>query len=101
VQAKYTLFTAEGTPIRATCNVAMEEMPGDPLKQNPTSGGHALTSVRTVVSGDSLASIAYAEYGDPTLWRPLAAFNGVDDPLRLRPGAALLLPVVDDLLAGV
>jgi nucleoid-associated protein YgaU len=101
VQAKYTLFTAEGTPIRATCSVAMEEMPGDPLKQNPTSGGHALTSVRTVVSGDSLASIAYAEYGDPTLWRPLAAFNGVDDPLRLRPGAALLLPVVDDLLAGV
>ena len=38
VQAKYTLFTADGTPIRATCNVSLEEMPGDPLKQNPTSG---------------------------------------------------------------
>ncbi len=101
VQAKYTLFTAEGTPIRATCNVSLEEMPGDPLKQNPTSGGHALTSVRTVVAGDSLASIAYREYGDPTMWRPLAAFNDIDDPLRLQLGATLLLPTLDDLLSGV
>ena len=73
VQAKYTLFTGEGTPIRATCNVSLEEMPGDPRKQNPTSGGLTLTSVRTVVAGDSLASIAYREYGDPAMWRPLAA----------------------------
>lgn len=101
VQAKYTLFTAQGTTIRATCNVSIEEMPGNPPKQNPTSGGLALTSVRTVVAGDSLASIAYREYGDPTMWRPLAAFNGIDDPLRLRLGATLLLPTVDDLMAGV
>ena len=101
VQAKYTLFTAEGTPIRATCNVSIEEMPGDPRKQNPTSGGLALTSVRTVVAGDSLASIAYTEYGDPTMWRPLAAFNGIDDPLRLRLGTTLLLPAADELMAGV
>ena len=77
----------EGTPIRATCSVSMEEMPGEPAKQNPTSGGLSLPPVRTVVAGDSLASIAYAEYGDPTLWRPLAAFNGIDDPLRLRLGS--------------
>jgi len=101
VQAKYTLFTSQGTPIRATCSVSIEEMPGNPPKQNPTSGGLALTSVRTVVAGDSLASIAYREYGDPTMWRPLAAFNGIDDPLRLRLGATLLLPTVDDLMAGV
>jgi len=101
VQAKYTLFTGEGTPIRATCNVSLEEMPGDPAKQNPTSGGLSVTSVRTVVAGDSLASIAYREYGDPAMWRPLAAFNGIDDPLRLRLGSNVLLPVVDDLLARV
>ena len=101
VQAKYTLFTGKGTPIRATCNLSLEEMPGDPLKQNPTSGSLTLTSVRTVVAGDSLASIAYREYGDPGMWRPLAAFNGIDDPLRLRLGSSVLLPVVDDLMAGV
>ncbi len=48
VQAKYTLFTPDGTPIRATCSVSLEEMPGDPLKQNPTSGapGRALAAHR-------------------------------------------------------
>jgi hypothetical protein len=35
------------------------------------------------------------------MWRPLAAFNDIDDPLRLQLGATLLLPTVDDLLSGV
>lgn len=100
VQAKYTLFTPGGMPIRATCSVSLEEMPGDPKKQNPTSGALATSSVHTVVAGDSLASIAYREYGDPTLWRPLAAFNEVDDPIRMRLGSTLLLPAVDDLLGA-
>ena len=100
VQAKYTLFTPDGTPIRATCSVALEEMPGDPLNQNPTSGALAARSLHTVVAGDSLASIAYREYGDPTLWRPLAAFNNIDDPIRLRLGTSLFVPGADELLAG-
>ncbi len=99
-QAKYTLFTADGTPIRATCSVSLEEMPGDPLGQNPTSGALAARALHTVVVGDSLASIAYGEYGDPTLWRPLAAFNGIDDPMRLSRGRSLFVPAVDELLAG-
>lgn len=100
VQAKYTLFTPDGTPIRATCSVAMEEMPGDPLKQNPTSGALAARAMHTVVAGDSLASIAYREYGDPTMWRPLASFNGIDDPIRLRSGTTVLVPSLDELLVG-
>jgi nucleoid-associated protein YgaU len=100
VQAKYTLFTPDGTPIRATCSVALEEMPGDPLKQNPTSGALAARTLHTVVAGDSLASIAYREYGDPGMWRPLAAFNGIDDPIRLRLGSSLFVPTADELLTS-
>ena len=33
------------------------------------------------------------------MWRPLAAFNGIDDPLRLRLGSSVLLPAVEDLVA--
>jgi hypothetical protein len=33
VSAKYTLFTAAGLPIRATCTVTLEELAGDPPKQ--------------------------------------------------------------------
>jgi nucleoid-associated protein YgaU len=100
VQAKYTLFTPDGTPIRATCSVTLEEMPGDPAKQNPTSGALSARTLHTVVAGDSLASIAYREYGDPGMWRPLAAFNGIDDPMRLRPGAALFVPAAHELLTS-
>jgi nucleoid-associated protein YgaU len=92
VNAKYTLFREDGTPIRATATVAMEELPGEVGKQNPTSGALAATRGVTLVEGDSLASIAYREYGDPTAWRLIAEANGIDDPLRLRPGRHLLLP---------
>jgi nucleoid-associated protein YgaU len=44
-----------------------------------------------------LASVAYAEYGDPNAWRPLAGFNEIDDPLRVPTGAMLLLPSPEEL----
>ena len=100
VSAKYTLFAPNGTPIRATCSVSLEEMPGEHGKQNPTSGSVAAQRVHRVVSGDSLASLAYREYGDATMWRVLAEYNGVDDPQRLRSGSMLLLPDPDELLTA-
>lgn len=100
VNAKYTLFSADGTPIRALCQVSLEEMPVEPWRQNPTSGGQSVRRAHQLVDGDTLASVAYAEYGDPTMWRRLAAYNGIDDPLRLRRGTRLLLPTPAELGAG-
>ncbi|MQA85094.1 MAG: LysM peptidoglycan-binding domain-containing protein [Streptosporangiales bacterium] len=92
VSAKYTLFRPDGVPIRAVCTVNLEEMPNPEAKQNPTSGGLATVRGHTVMTGDSLASIAYQEYGDATMWRAIARANDIDDPLRLRPGTRLLVP---------
>ncbi len=82
----------------------MEEMPGEEFrKQNPTSGSHEVRRVHRIVAGDSLASVAFGEYGDPTAWRALAAFNEIDDPLRVPTGRVLLLPTPEELapaLAG-
>ena len=50
--------------------------------------------------GDSLAVIAYREYGNPALWRPLADVNGIDDPMRVRPGRTIFLPTADELADG-
>jgi hypothetical protein len=100
VSAKYTLFAADGTPIRATCSVAMEEMPPGEPKQNPTSGAIAAHRAHLMIAGDTLASLAYAEYGDATMWRPLAEFNGIDDPLRVPEGTAMLLPPPEHLLTS-
>ena len=50
-----------------------------------------------MIDGDTLASVAFAEYGDATMWRPLAAYNRIDDPLRCGSGTTLLLPSPEHL----
>src|ERR1700732_3989352 len=58
-------------------------VPDDPQGTNPTSGG--ISGRRSALLGDcdSLAGIAYQEYGDPGLWRGIAVANGVEDPARV------------------
>jgi nucleoid-associated protein YgaU len=96
VNAKYTMFKPSGRPIRATVQISLEEIPNEPKGQNPTS--RAISSQRThvMVAGDSLMSVAYREYDDPSLWRGLAAFNGIDEPMRVRSGSSLLIPTEDE-----
>jgi nucleoid-associated protein YgaU len=97
VTVKYTVFAASGLPVRAVCTVQLEEMGGETSGQNPTSGALAARAMRTVVAGDSLASVAYREYGDPARWRVLAEANDIDDPMRLPAGRALLVPALEEL----
>jgi hypothetical protein len=96
VQAKFLLFDGNGNPLRATANLTLEEVPVPPKKQNPTSG--AIHGRRSYLfqDGDSLASIAWREYEDPALWRGIAAFNAIADPLRKRSGSTILLPTADE-----
>ena len=101
VSVKYTMFKPEGKPVRATANIALEEVPDEPKGTNPTSGSLAGRRTYVVSAGDSLHSVAYAEYGDPALWRALAVFNRIDDPLRVTPGMRLLLPSADEATAMV
>ena len=56
-----------------------------------------LQTERVVRQGDTLASIAYQEYGDSTLWRAIALANDIDDPLRLPTGLELRVPARDEL----
>ncbi|HEY7023472.1 MAG TPA: hypothetical protein VH371_00780 [Candidatus Limnocylindrales bacterium] len=92
VSARYTLFRIDGTPIRATCNITLEEVPQETPRQNPTSGTRPGMRVHVLTEGETLHSVAWAEYRQARYWRGLAAFNGIDDPLRLEPGTSLLLP---------
>src|SRR5918996_1530918 len=43
------------------------------------------------------ANCAFDEYGKPSLWRGLAAFNGIDDPLRVGIGTRILVPPQGDI----
>jgi nucleoid-associated protein YgaU len=92
VAVKYTRFKPDGTPIRAVANVTLEELRPGSQKTNPTSGSPRGEVERIVRPGDTLQSIAWEELGAPTLWRAVAEANRVDDPFRLSPGTALIIP---------
>jgi Contractile injection system tube protein len=100
VSAKYTMFSPAGVPIRATVNVSFEEVPAEPAKTNPSSGGESGRRSHVVTGADSLHSVAFAEYGDASLWRGIAAVNGIDDPLRVPAGTSVLIPA-SDVAAGL
>jgi hypothetical protein len=93
----YPLFDVDGTPLRATCSLTIEEAGVDAPGQNPTSGSLEARSTHQVVAGDSLPLLAWREYGDPTAWRAIAEANEIDDPMILPPGAELLLPGLDEV----
>jgi nucleoid-associated protein YgaU len=90
----YSLFDVDGTPLRATCSLSISEATIDVPGQNPTSGAREATRTHQVVAGDSLAQIAWREYGDATAWRLIAEANDIDDPMRLFPGSDLLVPAL-------
>jgi hypothetical protein len=48
-------------------------------------------------SGERLDVIASRYYGDASVWRALAAFNGIDDPLSIPPGTVVRIPPASKL----
>lgn len=92
---KFTLFKPDGTPVRAKADVTFTQYKdlNDYPKQNPTSGGGPAERVWRVVSGDRLDTIAAEVYGDATKWRLIAEHNRLVNPLRLRAGQRLAIPM--------
>ena len=91
VAARYVLFRRDGTPIRAHVTLVLEEIPLVLRRQNPTSGSEGTIRQRTLLEGESLALVAYHEYGRPELWRLIADASGIDDPARVAPGTPLII----------
>ena len=94
ITQKFTMFIADGTPVRATLNVSFRQVEdeGALARQNPTSGGVGGERIWTVNEGDTLGLIAYRELGDATRWREIADANHLTRVRRLRPGTVLVIP---------
>jgi hypothetical protein len=102
VQQKFTLFNPRGIPVRATLTVAFKEYKTleEQLKElNLQSSDH--TKLRVVRRGDTLARIAFEEYGDAGQWRWIAEHRDnrsrLTDLRRLVPGMELSVPALDVL----
>jgi hypothetical protein len=91
---KFALFLQDGTPVRTTVEVTLEQFTDaeDHPRQNPTSGGGEAHKIRIVHAGERIDLIAFEEYGDAAQWRRVAKANGLTNPLRLRPGQRLSIP---------
>ncbi len=105
LSVQYTLFRPDGTPVRASAKLSLiqaeramdkSSQHGASKPQNPTTRAQYGLGSHTVKDGDSLASIAYHHYQDPTRWRAIAEANGIDDPLHLKRGSVLSIPSLDE-----
>jgi hypothetical protein len=98
---KVTMFRPDGTPARATLNVAFKEY--RQLREQlerPRRESADKTKRRVVVDGDSLWALAAREYSDVTQWRRIADANDLDDPRGIAPGDWLELPPIEDARAA-
>ena len=94
ITERFTLFLSDGTPVRSTLDVTFQQIQDKDAHPptNPTSGGVGGERVWTVSAGDTLAWIAYKEYGDANLWRLIADANRLIKVRQLTTGMILEIP---------
>jgi nucleoid-associated protein YgaU len=93
VKQKFTLFSPEGVPLRATLTVTLREYKtlNEQLAQlNLTSPDR--THSHVIQSGETLSWIAARFYQRPGDWRFIADANDIEDPRRLTVGTFLTIP---------
>jgi hypothetical protein len=93
VSQRFIMFNPDGTPVRARLNVTFNEFLDVEREAKEISRQTAdFTKFHVVGEGETLSGIAGKLYEDPTLWRPIAVANGIDDPRTLRVGQRLNIP---------
>lgn len=93
VSQRFTMFSPEGIPIRATLSVSFKAVQTmtEQLQHIPRQSADR-TKQRTVKQGEQLWQIAAEEYEDPSLWRAIAQANDLKDPSQLEAGTLLKIP---------
>ena len=96
LQITYTLFSPEGTPLRAkiSCTflnyIETERRVREEGKSSPD-----LTHIRTLKAGDTFPLMVHGIYGDPTLYLEVAKANGLNNFRNIPVGTSLFFPPVD------
>jgi len=93
VSRRFTLFNADGKPLRAFVTISLKQfatVAEQVTAINYQSSDH--TRLHVVIEGETLPLIAYDAYGDARKWRIIAEHNQLADVRRLTPGTSLQLP---------
>lgn len=90
---EFTLFAPTGEPLRAKLTVTIRLASTVKLQfQQVPRHSPDRTTVVNVVRGQHITDIAYQQYGDSTLWRPIADKNAIANPRFLSPSTTLAVP---------
>jgi hypothetical protein len=75
-----------------TEDVRVHEVLGSAAPASDAGSAEGAGGASEVADTERLDAIAQRYYGNPALWRVLAAFNGITDPLHLTPGQLIRIP---------
>jgi hypothetical protein len=90
---KYTLFDESGRVLRARLTLSLKRYEAvEAQLREMRLRSPDRSRVHVVREGETLAQIADEAYGNPRLWRFIAAANGIERPRFLKPGTPLRLP---------
>ena len=92
---RFTMFTQDGSPIRAIVKVLFKEYStaASQIQEKPR---HSADHQKRLVlrEGESLSSLSAKEYADPKMWRVIAEANDIDNPYNVKTGTILKLPPI-------
>lgn len=95
VSQRFTMFDETGVPVRAQLEVTFAEYVNQAEEARHVKRETAdFSRLHTTGQGETLSTIAWAVYGDPRKWRPIAIANELEAPRRLRPGMVLRVPAL-------
>jgi Contractile injection system tube protein len=101
IRQKFTLFSPEGVPLRATINLVLREFRPldeqlDQLRLNSPDRTHS----HALRAGESLPAVAARYYRRAGDWRHIADENDIDDPRRLNAGTIIVVPAIHERLSS-
>jgi hypothetical protein len=95
IRQKFTLFSSEGVPLRATLTVTLREYRNlETQLQQLSLSSPDRTHVHVLEQGGSLAGVARRYYDQAAQWRAVANENRIEDPRRITPGVFLRVPPI-------
>ncbi len=91
VSQKFTMFLADGTPVRTTVDVTLQQAQDETNFQAQAAGAEpaAAPSAVTTTSSDRLDTVAASQTGDASNQRAIAEANNIDNPRSIPPGTTL------------
>lgn len=93
----YKLFKPDGTPIRAEADVSFaSSIPPKKRKTKDKDQSPDVSHIKQVKSGDRLPALCNEIYDDPNYFVQVAQKNNLNNLRRLKPGATLWFPPIDN-----